>query len=224
MEQVRPFPLGFMARFRGLEGLAAWERYVIYGAGALANIAVAAWAFSVSRLSYFGIPWLEDFAFFNLVLCIFNLLPVLPLDGGRIFRQFLANRMGVLRANRILLRMGTVFVIVFMLLGLVQVTLYNYNITLLCAALYIRKQNREMKTILQAEFFQILATKNESRRARLMPLRKVRLPENATIKYAMERLTMDHFTRFVLAERTFSEGELIEHILVNGVRGRVGDL
>ena len=225
VERVRPFPLGLMARFRGLERLCAWERYVIYGAGSFANAVVAAWAFSVSYLSYFGVLWLERLAFFNLVLCIFNLLPVLPLDGGRILRQFLANRIGVLRANRVLLRLGAAVSLCLMILGMVQVILYNYNVTLLCAAIYIRRQNRDMKPTLQMEFFQVLAAKRERTRARLVPVKKVEISESASVKYAMERLTMDYFTEFCFYEGgALHEIALIEHVLEDGVRGRVGDV
>lgn len=37
----------------------------------------------------------------NFALFIFNLLPVFPMDGGRIFRAFLSNRMGRSRATKI---------------------------------------------------------------------------------------------------------------------------
>jgi len=197
VEKVGLFPLGLSAKFTGLEKLLAWERYVIYGAGSLANAIAAAWMLTVSRLSYLGIPWLEQLAFYNIVLCIFNLTPVLPLDGGRIVHQFLCNRIGIRPAGRIMLKLGLCVSTVLIFLGFVQVTLY-YNITLLCAGVYIKKQNKKMKHVLEMEFFRFLEAKNNPARGRLMPVKTIQIPENMKIKHAMDRLTIDHFTEFVL--------------------------
>lgn len=226
VEKVGIFPLGLRARFRGMEKLAAWERYVIYGAGSAANAIAAAWTFTVSRLSYFGIPWLEELAFFNLILCIFNLLPALPLDGGRIFHQFLSNRIGMLRANRFMIKLGLCLAYVLMALGLLQMILYSYNITLLCAGLYIKQQNRGMKPRLQLEFFQFMNAKKSPARGRLMPARRVRVTYDTTIKAALARLTPDHFTEFYIEKecRTVTEAALLEYILGFGMGGTVGDV
>ena len=225
IEKVRIFRLGLRARFHGLEKLAAWERYVIYGAGSIANAIVALWTFTVSRLSYFGIPWLEELAFFNLVLCIFNLLPVLPLDGGRIFHQFLSNRLGILRANRFMIKFGLCFSYIIMGLGFLQMVLYNYNVTLLCAGLYIKQQNRDMKSSLHLEFFPFLIAKTAPARGRLMPRRRVQISYDTTIKASLAHLTMDHFTDFDVKKEciTITEVALLEYVFVHGMHGTVGD-
>jgi len=226
VEKVGAFPLGIKAKFTGLEKLLAWERYIIYGAGSLANLIVAVWAFSVSRMSYFGVPWLMAFASYNIVLCVFNLVPVLPLDGGRIAHQFLSNRIGILRANRIMIRLGLCVGITLMFLGFAQVVLYNYNITLLCAGMYIKRQNRAMKPRLQMEFFKALEAKNAPARARLMPVKMVMIHEDASVKYAIDKLTMDHLTEFYIKEKeyTLSERVLLEHIFTKGLQGTVKQL
>jgi len=214
VEKIGILPLGLRAQFRGLEKLCAWERYVIYGAGSAANAMMAAWAFVVSYLSYFGLPWLEEFALFNLVLCVFNLTPALPLDGGRILKQFLSNRIGILRANRIMLKLGSCVSTFLLCIGFIQILLYNYNITLLCAAIYIRRQNKEMRPSLQMEFFNTLEVKKTHKRSRLIPVKSIHMPRDATIKYAMERLTIDHRAQFFVDnEYVFSEQQLVEYIL-----------
>jgi len=224
VEKVGAFPLGIRARFTGLEKLLAWERYIIYGAGSFANLIVAVWTFSVSRMSYFGVPGLEAFAFYNIVLCIFNWVPVLPLDGGRIAHQFLCNRIGILRANRIMVRAGLCIGIALMFLGFMQVLLYHYNITLLCAGMYIKRQNKAMKLRLQMEFFTGLKAKNTPVRARLMPARRVDISADTTLKHALACLTMDHFTEFYIKEKEYIlyERVLLEYIFTNGLQGTVG--
>jgi len=227
VKNVKPFPLGFMAHVSGLEHFAAWERYVTYGAGVLINVIIAAWTLTASRVSYVGIGWMEQLAFYNIILCIFNLTPVLPLDGGRILQQFIANRFGVLRANRIMLMMGKIAGIIFIILGMIQVILFNYNITLLCAGLLIRYKNKGLAPHLQTAFYRAVEAKYIPQRERLMPYKTINIPSTATLKYALERIPLDYITEFLPdgdKTKAFSEKALLAHIFTNGLGGTVDDI
>ena len=227
VDRVRPFFLGFAARISNLEQLHAWERYVIYGAGSLANGFIAAWAFTVSHLSYVGVGWLEQLALYNFVLSVFNLLPVLPLDGGRIIQQFLGNRIGVLRANRVMLRLGQVISIALIALGFLQMILYIYNITLLCAGVYIRRKNKDIKSELQMEFFRAMQGKTAQDRARQMPVKTLVVTGTMSVKNALERLTLDHYMEFCIKDesnRIVTETALIVHVFTNNLHGVLGDI
>ena len=52
----------------------------------------------------------------NLVLGFFNLLPILPLDGGKIFKEILNYFFGYKKSNIIVLNISKVFLILFSLL------------------------------------------------------------------------------------------------------------
>ena len=45
-------------------------------------------------------PWFNYLGFTNLILGVFNLLPALPMDGGRVYRAFRAQRIGVMAATQ----------------------------------------------------------------------------------------------------------------------------
>ncbi|MCP4448859.1 MAG: hypothetical protein GY811_26520 [Myxococcales bacterium] len=54
----------------------------------------------------------------NLVMALFNLLPTLPMDGGRIFRALLSKRMSFERATEISVKLSRVVSIAFGVFGL----------------------------------------------------------------------------------------------------------
>ena len=84
-------------------------------------LAVLAWV-SGARLEFGAPRWVDLWAFgaaINLGMAIFNLVPALPMDGGRIFRAFLSERRGHLAATRIAAAVSRAFAIAFVAIGLV---------------------------------------------------------------------------------------------------------
>jgi CBS domain-containing protein len=58
-------------------------------------------------------------AILNILLCVFNLLPAFPMDGGRVLRSYLALRMPLHKATEIASTIGKGFAIIFGILGLI---------------------------------------------------------------------------------------------------------
>jgi stage IV sporulation protein FB len=63
----------------------------IIGAGPISNLRLAIVSFGLYAVT--GIPFLTEMIVVNVVLLIFNILPIYPMDGGRIFRSFLMMNM-----------------------------------------------------------------------------------------------------------------------------------
>ncbi|CAN5473316.1 site-2 protease family protein [soil metagenome] len=73
-------------------------------------------------------------AYINVVLAVFNLIPALPLDGGRILRSLLALRYGQLQATRVSAGISKFFAL---LLGLVGLFSFNFFLLLIAFFIYV---------------------------------------------------------------------------------------
>jgi Zn-dependent protease len=56
--------------------------------------------------------------YINFALVIFNMLPSFPMDGGRVYRAWLAKRVGRLEATRRAVKLGKIFALLFAIVGL----------------------------------------------------------------------------------------------------------
>jgi Zn-dependent protease/CBS domain-containing protein len=117
-------------------GLASLERIpdepkqelAIAIAGPLVTLAIAVVLYAL--LSLLGIPlgavdsdmnsgpFLARLMWVNVALLVFNLIPAFPMDGGRVLRALIAMRTDYVRATRLAARIGQLFAIVFVLVGL----------------------------------------------------------------------------------------------------------
>jgi stage IV sporulation protein FB len=159
---------------------------------------------------------LRDLAFYNAVLAGFNLLPFLPLDGGRLFQLFLGNRLGILRANRLLLLVGRVAAVLVILLGFVQITLFHFNATLLCAGIFLWRKQKNLRVGLRMECFLTLQKKPAVLRGQRgrgrFKVKPLAVPVDMPVLKAVERLTWSHVKDFTIDGQSLREEKLLAFI------------
>jgi len=124
VEGIVLLPVGGVSQISGLPGPPDVELKVA-GAGPLSSIGLAA-IFALFGLvsgvrlwppTLFAGSWLSRLAWLNLLLAAFNLLPALPMDGGRVFRAILARRRGEPEATRIAAVVAQMLAVAMILLG-----------------------------------------------------------------------------------------------------------
>ncbi len=124
---VTLLPIGGIASLERMPEKPAQE-IVVALAGPAVNLVIAAVLIGVlgARFDLTEVAQLEQatltmtgrVAAANIMLCVFNLIPAFPMDGGRVLRALLAIRLGYTRATRVAASIGQALAFVFGLVGL----------------------------------------------------------------------------------------------------------
>lgn len=118
----------------------------------------------------------------NLWLAIFNLIPIPPLDGGRITIELLADKMGLFRANRLMNIFSLFFSIVIICIGMVVLIKSRYNGSLVLIGVYIiflLKKNKKEAAILNMKNF--ILKRSAIIRKGIFPVREIAVIEDVKI-------------------------------------------
>lgn len=106
--KIELFPFGGVARLEGMRPLNPAQEITIALAGPLTSLSFFCIGLGLVHLGYLTSGTGQFFLTANLMLALFNLLPGLPLDGGRILRAWLSGKRGVGVGTLIAARAGQV--------------------------------------------------------------------------------------------------------------------
>ncbi len=93
---------------------------LVLGAALLGvSLIISPQTFSISTFTTVTGNFLTDLAILNILLGVFNLIPAFPMDGGRVFRALLAERLKYSDATRYAVYIGKIFGIAMVVVGFV---------------------------------------------------------------------------------------------------------
>jgi Zn-dependent protease len=110
----------------------AHDEVAIAAAGPAVSFALGGLGFMVDAL--IGSSFFQTFGWINIILGSFNMIPALPMDGGRIFRALLTRKMTFLRATEVSVTVTRGFAL---LLGLYGLVTGHFLLSLLAVLLWL---------------------------------------------------------------------------------------
>ena len=133
ISNVKFYPFGMCATLEGNYIQSSEKEFLVATAGPFASL-IMFWMcnFVVSYLPQIG--FIRDL---NLWICVINLIPVLPLDGGRILRSILISKLGIIPAYNFMLKISRIIIALLGTLAifLIVISKFNFSLVMICAFL-----------------------------------------------------------------------------------------
>lgn len=220
---VELFPFGGVARIDDVLELDPQVESNVSLAGPLFNFLLVA----LSLVAYANIPaWRqnETFLFFircNLVLGFFNLLPALPLDGGRILRARLCGVLGFQQATELAIRISRLISLLLLMCGLYLFYAGHFHTTLFAAAFFLYYAAEKERTVAMYAFIRGLGRKKKIFFEQgVMPLETLMALNEAPLKDVLRRFAMKKYHRIIVVNR---DGRILGEAMENEVMDTIVD-
>ncbi|MHB8064741.1 MAG: site-2 protease family protein, partial [Ruminiclostridium sp.] len=220
---IRILPIGVNAVIDD-SGCSKYRRIYIYLAGPGINIIFAAIIYILYACHFVSIEFTLGI-YINIWLAFFNLLPILPLDGGKIVMEGLADYSGLYRTSKQIRILSVLISIILICLGLVILIRTLYNISLVLVGIYIllcSKENKKETALMNIKNFVF-------RRSRIIkkgiyPAREIVVMKNVKLSEvikAIDYANMFHLVN-VLDEdlrviKVMTEQEILDALMTNNL-------
>jgi stage IV sporulation protein FB len=220
VREIELLPFGGMVRIESIFELNPSNEIIIAAAGPVVNLLAILIYF---LLIYTGvIPEGSESLFFidaNLLLAGFNLLPALPLDGGRILRAILSRQMGIKRATRIAATGGLILALFLAMTGIYALYYRVINYMLFIMAIFlVYSALKERKSAAYVLMRDITYKKESLLKEGSLPIREIVVLETLPLDAVIRRFVPQryHYIK-VVDEQLKEKGVLSESQIVGGL-------
>lgn len=229
--EIELLPFGGVARLGSELALNPRKETLVALAGPLTNILLIALALAARN---YGL-WHEELSPFfiqcNVLLAAFNLLPALPLDGGRVLRAYLALSLGVRRASYFCIALGQGAAVVITTLATLGLMWGVSGLDLIILGLFIfYAATREKKTAPYLFVRQLTQKKSELAEMGLLPAEMIVSLPNVPLREVISFFVPQKFHLVLLlnqdyqCQRIISETEVVDALLEKGLDFPLGAL
>lgn len=227
--EIELLPFGGQAKLEDFTGLQPSKEIYIALAGPLISLSVAA------AFYFLGLAEKYDYVNYiikiNLLLGLFNLLPALPLDGGRILRSLLSSLKGFRRATAISASIGKILAVIITVYGAYLIYTENYGVNFVVIGFLLYWAAYREKNLLMFAFMRYLISKKGELAAQgFMSGEQMVGKKDTLIKDILQVSRPSSYMLVFLIDENNNvigvktEAELIEHLLEKGPHGTLGDL
>ncbi len=222
--EVELLPYGGVARMEELSKFGGFAEALVSAAGPAISLVISGVFYlfrDFSELMVVGYSY-------NLIICVFNLLPIIPLDGGKLARNFMIFFMGYRQATRLLVLAGRAAAFILLGCNIYMLAEGSRSAALIIAAVFIY-----IGTVKEEKFssYYYLFTGN-STKSKLIAQDRIRKRFIKTREDTRIRSVVNRFSPATLCyvqvvdgkgeiKRILSEDEIMKGFLHYGFDGRI---
>jgi stage IV sporulation protein FB len=231
VKEVELLPFGGVTRMSGDMVLDPVKESYVAVAGPASNLLMAVLGLALKN---HGI-WEEDLgAFFlqcNMLLAVFNLLPALPLDGGRIYRAHLAAKIGLRNATHRAACLGQIWAVLIVFFGSLGLLLHFTGLDVLFTGFFLFYASTREKGMAPYLFVQhLIQKKEELTKSGILQVESLAATEDTTLGEVVRPFLPQKFHFVVILDKNLSykgiatESQIIDGLLKYGFDLPIGKL
>lgn len=88
----------------------------------------------------------QEAIYANLLIMLFNLIPIYPLDGGRILKGIIQIKLGTLKAEKLILKISEITIIILTIISSISIYYYK-NIAIFLICIFLWKMTLKEKNV-----------------------------------------------------------------------------
>jgi stage IV sporulation protein FB len=214
LQAVKISPIGIYATIK-YNNLSLAKRSFINISGPIANLLFFTVCFILKAYC------LNDMLFFiyaNISLAVFNLLPIFPLDGGRLLKDIFEVKLGLFKASKYIRKISLIFLVLLSFFGMIQYFSSGYNVSLLVLVIYFlfTLKNNKMEVALM-NIKNIVYRGSRFRKKGIYPVRELAVLETKSLGDVIKSMDFDRFhIIYILNEsmnlvRVVTEQEILDY-------------
>lgn len=231
VSEVELLPFGGVSRMGGDIVFAPAKEVCIALAGPAANLLLLGLGTGLNNYYLWDKELWQFFLHCNLMMAAFNLLPALPLDGGRILRAYLAGRTGLRKATYQAAWWGQFWGVVLAIIGLIGLGLRISGLDVIITGLFLLYAATKEKSLAPYHFIRHLAQKkNELAVAGVLPGEPLVSLDTVRLGQLIQTFLPQRYYLVLLLNQDWryrgvvSEAQIIDALLNEGVDYPVGKL
>lgn len=231
LKSLKLLPAGLMAEFNDINNLTLSKKILIYLSGPFSNIVLAIVSITFEVwFSLFTNQIIDFFIIINFFLAILNLIPIMPLDGGRIVYSILYEKSKLLRtlniylfASKILLIMGVcISLLIFVFLGN-----YSFIIVNIFVIYFVYKNSELLKSQILVD---MLNKKKVIKSNNILNTKLITAFKSTRIIDILKEFNFGTYNLVILIDKelninsVLTEAQIINYALEKNIYGEVGGI
>lgn len=229
VSRIELYPFGISARLKSGYIQSSEKEFLIAFAGPALSlllywVCIILYRFIKPEFFKFG-------ADINLCLCLVNLIPILPLDGGRMVKSLLTARFGIIRAYNFSIKLSRVLIILLLICAGIIFFVSDFNFSLiLISAFLLQNLCCEQQAVSTITLREILQNSEKAENSHSLPVRTLCVKESRVASGILRYLSYDCFYIVHILDndsriiKTLTETQILTALTENGIRIRYGDI
>lgn len=219
VQEIELLPFGGAIRIESIFEINPRNEIIISAAGPISNLVVIIIYNALENIGVVMSSSAELFLKSNIMLAGFNILPALPLDGGRILRAALCKQIGFKKATNVATNGGIVLSIFLIATGIYAAFNQIFNITLFLAGFFLMYSAFKEKRIATYVFLRDITYKKDILlKEGVLPVRSMVVLYSMPLKEVIKNFTPHQYHNIqIVDEHMKVKGILTESQIVKGV-------